>query len=471
MVNKARWIEATAEHGPRQEARGHQRHPRRVATAPACASSSSSSATPTIRSSSTTCTSTRRCRASFGVNMLAIVDGRPVLLDAARRAAGLHRAPPRGRHAPHAVRSARGARAPRDRRGPRPRGHEHRSRHRDHPLVEGHRRRQGPPDGRAARRARRLPRARRPPAGRGRRRRAPPGFVNLTDRQAQAILDMRLGRLTGLEREKLEAEYKELWALTDYLEGLLADEKKLMARDHRRAARRSATSTPTSAAPRSSTPRARSCTEALIDQEDMVVTRTHLGYVKRTPVSRVRGAGPRRPRHHRRRVGRRRRLRRRHVRRVDARPPAAVHRQGPRLLQEGATSCPRARAPRRASPFVNVLELQDGEQVVAMLPLTGVPRRTRYVFFATQSGTVKKTELDAVRRTIRPDRHQRDHDRRRRPPGRRRAHHDGRDDVLLTIRERLRGPLPRGPGPPDGPHRRRRARHHACARATASSAW
>ena len=40
---------------------------------------------------------------------------------------------------------------------------------------------------------------------------------------------MRLARLTGLEREKLEAEYKELWALTDYLEGLLADETKLMA--------------------------------------------------------------------------------------------------------------------------------------------------------------------------------------------------------------------------------------------------
>ena len=50
----------------------------------------------------------------------------------------------------------------------------------------------------------------------------------LSEIQAQAILDMRLGRLTGLEREKLEAEYKELWQLTDYLEGLLADEKKLM---------------------------------------------------------------------------------------------------------------------------------------------------------------------------------------------------------------------------------------------------
>src|SRR5690606_7788450 len=54
------------------------------------------------------------------------------------------------------------------------------------------------------------------------------GFVYLSARQAQAILDMRLGRLTGLEREKLEAEYRELWEQTDYLEGLLADEGKLM---------------------------------------------------------------------------------------------------------------------------------------------------------------------------------------------------------------------------------------------------
>ncbi len=39
---------------------------------------------------------------------------------------------------------------------------------------------------------------------------------------------MRLGRLTGLEKEKLEAEYKELWEKTDYLEGLLNDTGKLM---------------------------------------------------------------------------------------------------------------------------------------------------------------------------------------------------------------------------------------------------
>ncbi len=50
----------------------------------------------------------------------------------------------------------------------------------------------------------------------------------LTEAQAQAIVDMRLRALTGLEREKLEAEYKELMDKISYLKSILADEKKLL---------------------------------------------------------------------------------------------------------------------------------------------------------------------------------------------------------------------------------------------------
>src|SRR5439155_15276679 len=106
-------------------------------------------------------------------------------------------------------------------------------------------------------------------------------FVLLTERQAQAILDMRLGRLTGLEREKLEAEYKELWQLTDYLEGLLADEKKLMGvivdelkqlkADFGDKRRTEIVDT-----------EGEILTEELIDEEETIVTRTHRGYIKRT---------------------------------------------------------------------------------------------------------------------------------------------------------------------------------------------
>ena len=50
----------------------------------------------------------------------------------------------------------------------------------------------------------------------------------LSDVQAQAIVDMRLRTLTGLEREKLESEYKELLAKIEELKAILADEKKLL---------------------------------------------------------------------------------------------------------------------------------------------------------------------------------------------------------------------------------------------------
>lgn len=51
----------------------------------------------------------------------------------------------------------------------------------------------------------------------------------LSDAQAQAIVDMRLKTLTGLEREKLENEYKDLMAQITELKAILADEKKLLA--------------------------------------------------------------------------------------------------------------------------------------------------------------------------------------------------------------------------------------------------
>ncbi|MDZ5038628.1 DNA gyrase subunit A, partial [Clostridium perfringens] len=51
----------------------------------------------------------------------------------------------------------------------------------------------------------------------------------LSDKQAQAILEMRLRRLTGLEREKIEEEYSELMKLIEYLNSILASEEKLLS--------------------------------------------------------------------------------------------------------------------------------------------------------------------------------------------------------------------------------------------------
>jgi DNA gyrase subunit A len=110
------------------------------------------------------------------------------------------------------------------------------------------------------------------------------GDYRLSERQAKAILDMRLARLTGLEQEKLAAEYGELSEEIARLRGILADEKVLMALiigeleevklKHGEKRRTEIVDN-----------EAEIQMEDLIQEEDMVVTISHSGYIKRTPVS------------------------------------------------------------------------------------------------------------------------------------------------------------------------------------------
>ncbi len=216
-------------------------------------------------------------------------------------------------------------------------------------------------------------------------------FVTLSGRQAQAILDMRLGRLTGLEREKLEAEYRELWTLTDYLEGLLSDDKKLMAAivDELRAIR---TDFADSRRTQIVDAEGEILTEELIDEEECVVTRTHLGYIKRTRAREYQAQG---------RGGRGIQgatsgdgdfvadmfAGSTHDHLLLFTDKGRVYHKKVFELPEGARTA-------KGRAIVNVLELQDGEQVVAMLPFKEF-REDTFVFFATQAGTVKKTTLSA----------------------------------------------------------------------------
>jgi DNA gyrase subunit A len=217
------------------------------------------------------------------------------------------------------------------------------------------------------------------------------GFVLLSQRQAQAILDMRLGRLTGLEREQLEAEFKELWTQTDYLEGLLADSAKLMeeitselraVRDEFGDERR----TRIEDKPGEEVP------EDLIDEESVVVTRTHQGYIKRTRVSEyeaqgrggrgITGAGSAEGDF------------------VTDMFAASTHdhlllfTDSGRAFYKKVHELPEGARTAKGRPIVSMCDLQGGEQVVAMLPFKEFAKDTS-IFFATQSGTVKKTELGA----------------------------------------------------------------------------
>ncbi len=217
------------------------------------------------------------------------------------------------------------------------------------------------------------------------------GFYLLTDRQAQAILEMRLGRLTGLEREKLEAEYRELWLVTDKLEALLADEAKLfkVITDELEAVKA-----------QFDNPRrtvildndAEITDEQLIAEEEMIVTVTHGGYVKRTPVTEyraqhrggrgVRGAGQSDDDF------------------VAEMFVASTHdyvmmfTDKGRVYEKRVYEIPAGKRDSKGKALVNFLELQAGEKVITMLPVkTYAPGY--FVFMATAKGTVKKTELEA----------------------------------------------------------------------------
>ena len=217
------------------------------------------------------------------------------------------------------------------------------------------------------------------------------GFILLSERQAQAILDMRLGRLTGLEREKLEAEYRELFATTDYLEGLLNDDALLMGCivEELEAIKEQYDN------PRRTEiveQEGEILDEELIVREDMIVTRTHLDYVKRTPVSEYQAQG---------RGGR-------GVTGASSSEDdfvsdmyaASSHdyllmftTKG-RVYQKRVFELPSGGRTARGRPIVNVIDLQDDEKLVGMLPVKSLDADS-YVFMATRLGYVKKTVASA----------------------------------------------------------------------------
>ena len=109
----------------------------------------------------------------------------------------------------------------------------------------------------------------------------------LSERQAQAILDMRLQRLTGLERQKIENEYKEVMATIAYLEDVLSDEHKIMGiarEDLLDVKKRFGDARRTSIVPDTGDLE----TEDLIAEEDVVITISHQSYIKRQALTNFR---------------------------------------------------------------------------------------------------------------------------------------------------------------------------------------
>ncbi|MDD3651025.1 DNA gyrase subunit A [Immundisolibacter sp.] len=215
------------------------------------------------------------------------------------------------------------------------------------------------------------------------------GAYYLSDRQAQAILDMRLQRLTGLERDKIVDEYGELVAQIIDLLDILGSEARLLSeirrelleiRDQYGDARRTEIVAN----------RLDLTSEDLIAEQDLVVTFSHQGYVKAQPVSEYRAQH---------RGGRGRSAAR--VKEEDFIERVFVASSHDTLLCFSSAGkvywlkvyeLPLAGSGSRGRPIVNLLPLGEGERVSAVLPVRQFAA-DRYVLFATRRGLVKKTAL------------------------------------------------------------------------------
>jgi DNA gyrase subunit A len=224
------------------------------------------------------------------------------------------------------------------------------------------------------------------------------GLYRLSDTQAQEILQMRLQRLTGLEQDKIVAEYKEVMAVIEDLLDILAkpervsviigDELTAIKQEfgqHKLGARRSVVEY--SAQDLS--------TEDLITPTDMVVTLSHTGYIKSQPLSEYRAQ---------KRGGRgKQATATKEDDWIDQLFIANTHdyilcfsNRG-RLYWLKVWEVPAGSRGSRGRPIVNMFPLQEGEKINVVLALTGDMRTfpaDRYVFMATSMGTVKKTALD-----------------------------------------------------------------------------
>ncbi len=208
--------------------------------------------------------------------------------------------------------------------------------------------------------------------------------------QAQAILDMRLQRLTGLEREKIEAEYAELLKKIAEYKAILADEQLILAiigeelneiKEKFGDERRSEITIGEESIE----------DEDLIPQEDVVITITHTGYIKRLPVTTYRSQ---------KRGGR-------GVVGMDTKDNDFVEHlfvtnthhylmfftNKGKVYRLKAYEVPDLSRTARGTPIINLIQIEQGETVNAVIPVESFESE-QYLFFATKQGIVKKTPIN-----------------------------------------------------------------------------
>ena len=224
------------------------------------------------------------------------------------------------------------------------------------------------------------------------------GLYRLSEAQAQEILQMRLQRLTGLEQDKIVAEYREVMAEIDDLLDILSRPERVSAIIATELSTIRLEFGQTKLGARRSQIEHSSfdlSTEDLITPTDMVVTLSHTGYIKSQPLSEYRAQ---------KRGGRgKQATATKEDDWVDQLFIANTHdyilcfSDRGRLYWLKVWEVPAGSRGSRGRPIVNMFPLQEGEKITVVLALTGEKRSfpaDHYVFMATSMGTVKKTPLD-----------------------------------------------------------------------------
>ncbi|PHA00462.1 DNA gyrase subunit A [Bacillus pseudomycoides] len=214
----------------------------------------------------------------------------------------------------------------------------------------------------------------------------------LSEKQAQAILDMRLQRLTGLEREKIEQEYQELLALIAELKAILADEEKVLeiireelteVKDRFNDTRRSEITIGGMEAIED---------EDLIPEQNIIITLTHNGYVKRLPASTyktqnrggrgVQGMGTNNDDFVE------------HLLTTSTHDHILFFTNKGKVYRTKGYEIPEYSRTAKGIPIINLLEVDKDEWVNAIIPIREF-NDDQFLFFTTKHGIAKRTPLSS----------------------------------------------------------------------------
>ncbi|CAL29372.1 DNA gyrase subunit A [Staphylococcus carnosus] len=217
------------------------------------------------------------------------------------------------------------------------------------------------------------------------------GRFKLSERQAQAILDMRLRRLTGLERDKIESEYNELIAYIEELRAILADEEKLLelVREELTEVRERFGDERRSEIQLGGLDQIED--EDLIPEEQIVITLSHNNYIKRLPVSTYRAQN---------RGGRgvqgMNTLEEDFVSQIvtmSTHDNVLFFTNKGRVYKLKGYEVPELSRQSKGIPVINAIELENDESISTMIAVNDLEKEDAYLVFATKNGIVKRSSL------------------------------------------------------------------------------